>query len=152
MIIQLRNFNKSLLIFFYLMLATGSFNRVAAFDCTKYKDTIADPRGATAIVYALCPLQGAINIGLYFVGAALIIMILYGAIKAITSVGDPKQLEGAKSTWSYAVYGFLIILLSLTIVTIAFALFGSDVTPFNVTIPLWNSITELNNSIGIYTP
>lgn len=50
--------------------------------------------------------------------SALIIMIAYGIIKGSLAAGDPRGLEGAKSTWTYAVYGFLVVILSMLILTI----------------------------------
>ena len=50
--------------------------------------------------------------------AALIIMVAYGIIKGSLAAGDPRGLEGAKSTWTYALYGFLIIVLSMVILTL----------------------------------
>lgn len=50
--------------------------------------------------------------------AALVVMIGYGIIKGSLAAGDPRGLEGAKSTWTYAVYGFLVVMLSILIVTI----------------------------------
>jgi hypothetical protein len=115
-----------------------------AFDCQNYATVINNPKNLNDILYILCPIQGAINIGLYFVGAVLIILVLYGAIKAVTSLGDPKQLEGAKMTWSYAIFGFLIILFSLTIITIAFGLFGSGLNPLNITDNIQDSFTRVH--------
>jgi len=50
--------------------------------------------------------------------AALIIMVGYGIIKGSLAAGDPRGLEGAKSTWVYAFYGFLVIILSMVILTV----------------------------------
>lgn len=53
-----------------------------------------------------------------FIGAAasvLVIMIAYGIIKGSMSMGDPRGLEGAKGTWTYAIYGFLVVVLSFMI-------------------------------------
>jgi hypothetical protein len=56
-----------------------------------------------------------INILIFASTAALIVMIAYGVIKGSMSMGDPRGLEGAKSTWTYAVYGFLIVVFSFVI-------------------------------------
>ena len=59
-------------------------------------------------------------VGLFLAASAafLIIMIGYGIIKGSLAAGDPRGLEGAKSTWTYAVYGFLVVVLSMVIVSI----------------------------------
>jgi hypothetical protein len=146
-LIQHPKFNRTILAFASLL---GFVSHVAfaaqPFSCENYATVIQDPdpyKVPNSFLYILCPLQGAINIGLYFVGAVLIILILYGAIKAVTSVGNAKQLEGAKMTWSYAFFGFLIIVFSLTIIWIAFSLFGSNVNPFNVTGYIQNAFDAL---------
>jgi len=125
------------------------------FSCSNYAAVIADPDPRSvsdSFLYLLCPIQSAINIGLYFVGAVLIILILYGAIKAVSSVGNAKQLEGAKMTWSYAFFGFVIIILSLTIIGVAFSLFGSNINPFNVTNNIKADFDALFENLTKYEP
>ena len=126
-----RDFKNSLVIFLFALSLTSTVS-YAAVDCSSYGAQIDDPRYRNSIIYLLCPLQSAINIGLYFVGAILIVLVLYGAIKAVTASGDPKQLEGAKMTWSYAIFGFVIILFSITILTIGTRLLGSETSPLDV--------------------
>lgn len=83
----------------------------------------------TFVLYAAEPdppsfgeLRGILSrvIGLFFAASAavLIIMIAYGIIKGSLAAGDPRGLEGARGTWTYAIYGFLIIVLSMLIVAI----------------------------------
>lgn len=59
-------------------------------------------------------------IGLFLAASAavLVIMIAYGIIKGSLAAGDPRGLEGAKGTWTYAIYGFFVVILSMIIVTI----------------------------------
>lgn len=59
-------------------------------------------------------------IGLFLAASAavLVIMVAYGIIKGSLAAGDPRGLEGAKSTWTYAVYGFFVVVLSMLIVTV----------------------------------
>ena len=105
----------------------------AAFDCSDYVGVASGPELRNAALYMLCPLQSAIWLGLYFTGAVLIVLILYGGIKALLSTGDARQLEGAKLVWTYAILGALVIFLAIFIVQILFGLLGSDISPFNVT-------------------
>lgn len=58
--------------------------------------------------------------------AALIIMVGYGIIKGSLAAGDPRALEGAKGTWSYAVFGFFIVILSITLVNIIRKVLGIE--------------------------
>ena len=80
-----------------------------------------------------CPLIKVVNLGLILVGAVLIIMIVMGAIKMATALGDPKGLQGANLTWTYAVIGAFIVLASITLISIlnnvfdlGIGLLGSD--------------------------
>jgi hypothetical protein len=51
-----------------------------------------------------------INIALLAAGGILVAMIAYGVWKSSLAVGDPRGLEGAKSTWTYALYGFFVVI------------------------------------------
>ena len=126
-----RDFKTSIFIFLSILVLNGHLAS-AAVNCADYKNQIENPQNRDSILYLLCPLQAAINIGLFFVGAVLVILVLYGAIKAVTAVGDPKQLEGAKMTWSYAIFGFIIIVFSITIIIISARLLGSNTNPLNI--------------------
>jgi len=106
---------------------------IYAFDCSNYAEQVDNPYDDESILYMLCPLQSAINIGLYFVGAVLVVLVLYGGIKAILATGDPQQLEGARSVWTHAVFGAAIILASILVIRVLLGLLGSDINPLNVT-------------------
>ena len=56
--------------------------------------------------------------------AVLVIVIAYGVIKAALATGDPRGLEGAKGTWSYAIYGLLVIIISWVLVLFIRTLLG----------------------------
>ena len=143
------NFKKTLVFFLtvcflcvHVSLAQGGF------DCSRASDTIAEPQASDALIYLLCPLQSAIWIGVFLVGSALIIFILYGGIKALMSTGDARQLEGAKSVWTYAIFGALVILLAIFIIQIIFALLGSDNDPLSITGTVKNSFDSLMNRLS----
>jgi hypothetical protein len=115
-----------------------------ALNCSDVSTVVENPENNPAsVLYILCPLQGAIWLGLYFVGAVLIILVLYGGIKALMSTGDARQLEGAKLVWTYAVMGALIILLSIFIVQIAFKLLGSANNPLDLVGTMDTAFTRL---------
>jgi len=75
-----------------------------------------------------CPLIKVVNFGLIFVGVVLIIMIILGAIKMATALGDPKGLQGANLTWTYAVIGTFIVLGSFTLIFILNNVFGLGIS------------------------
>ena len=59
-----------------------------------------------------------LNWALAFAGVAALFLIILSGIKFITSGGDPKQVEGARKTLTYAIIGLLIILFSFFIINI----------------------------------
>ena len=76
----------------------------------------------------VCPVIRVFNFFLLAVGAALVVTIIYGAIKVSMSLGDPKGLAGAKNTWTFAVVGAAIILFSFVIYIVLCAAIG--ITPW----------------------
>lgn len=53
---------------------------------------------------------------LAFSGAVAVFLILFSGIKFITSGADPKQVDSARKTLTYAVLGLVIILSSFMII------------------------------------
>lgn len=62
--------------------------------------------------------QNVINGALLFSGVVALFFIIFGGIKLILSQGDPKQIEGARHTLTYAILGLLLILLSFLILNL----------------------------------
>ncbi len=69
-----------------------------------------------------------------FAGIVLFVLLLTGGFKYITSGGDPKAIEGAQKTITYAIGGLLIILLSYLILVLVKAITGVDVSQFKITL------------------
>lgn len=59
--------------------------------------------------------ENVVTAAFLFAGIIALIFIVLSGIKFLTSGGDPKQLEGAKNTLTYAILGFILILLSFAI-------------------------------------
>lgn len=55
---------------------------------------------------------------LVFVGVVAVFLIILSGIKFITSGGDPKQVEGARNTLTYAIIGLVVVLLSFLIINV----------------------------------
>lgn len=105
----------------------------AAFDCSGAAAAIENPgTDPKSLLYIVCPLQSAVWLALYFVGAIVIALILYGGIKALMSTGDARQLEGAKMVWTWAIFGAVIVLFSIFIIQLIFKLLGSNIDPLNI--------------------
>lgn len=65
-------------------------------------------------------------------GVALFIMLLLGGFKYLTSGGDPKAVEGAKKTLSFAIAGVLLLAGSFLILNIIGEITGANITEFSV--------------------
>lgn len=62
---------------------------------------------------------------LAFAGVAALFFIIFSGIKFITSGGDPKQVEGARKTLTYAVIGLIVIFLAYFMVSMVSTLTGA---------------------------
>ena len=67
-----------------------------------------------------------------FAGIVLFVLLLVGGFKYIISGGDPKAVESAKKTLTYAIGGLVVILVSYLILVLISKVTGVDVTNFNV--------------------
>jgi hypothetical protein len=63
-------------------------------------------------------------------GIILFLMLLSGGFKYLTSGGDPKAVEGAKNTLTYAIGGLVLLAFSYLILVIIGTFTGADVTDF----------------------
>lgn len=77
--------------------------------------------------------SNVVGIILGIAGITFFILLLSSGFKFITSGGDPKALEGAKKTLTYAIGGLIVIILSYLILVLIKELTGVDVTIFKVT-------------------
>jgi heme A synthase len=69
----------------------------------------------------------AVSAVIALAGIALFIMLLIGGVKYITSGGDPKAVQGAKNTITYAIGGLILVVIK--------NITGAPVTQFNVVVP-----------------
>lgn len=63
-------------------------------------------------------IKTVINIAFIFAGSVSAFVIIFAGIKMVTSGGDAKQVEGARSTITYGVLGLAIVLLSVLIINL----------------------------------
>ena len=77
--------------------------------------------------------KNVVSAALGLCAIVLFIMLILGGYKYITSGGDPKGIEGAKKTLTYAVGGLLLILLSLLILNLIENITGVTITEFKIT-------------------
>lgn len=76
--------------------------------------------------------ENVIVIILGLAGIILFIMLLSGGFKYITAGGDPKGMEGAKKTLTYAIGGIVVVALSYLILNLIQEFTGANVTVFKV--------------------
>lgn len=66
-----------------------------------------------------------------FAAVALLIMLVVGAFKFVTSGGDPKAVAGARSTLTYAVLGVILVVASYLILKLIGTTTGTPTTDVN---------------------
>ena len=76
--------------------------------------------------------ENVVNVALGLGGVILFIMLIVGGFKFITAGGDPKVIEGAKKTLTYAIAGIVLVALSFLILRFISTFTGVDVTLFQV--------------------
>jgi len=76
-----------------------------------------------------------VGYALGFAGIVLFVLLIIGGFKYITSGGDPKAVEGAKKTLTYAIGGLIVILISYLILVLISNITGVDVTKFTIVQP-----------------
>jgi hypothetical protein len=67
-----------------------------------------------------------------FAGIVFFVLLVVSGFKFITSGGDPKALEGARKTMTYAIAGLVVILLSYLILVLIKTITGIDLTTFKI--------------------
>lgn len=88
-----------------------------------------------ATIADLEPIFGrVVSAALGLAGIVLFVLLLRGGFKYITSGGDPKAVESAQKTLTYAIIGLVLILVSFLILVLIKTITGVDVTQFKVTI------------------
>jgi hypothetical protein len=73
-----------------------------------------------------------VNVVLGLAGIVLFIMIILGGFSYITSGGDPKKVESARNTLTYAIGGMIFIALAYLILKFIEVFTGVPVTEFKI--------------------
>jgi len=93
-----------------------------------------DNQGGVATLKGLEGLfQNFVNSLLALAGIALFIMLIMGGFKYLSSSGDPKAVEAAKNTLTYAIIGMVLIALTFLILRLVENFTGAGVTNFRIT-------------------
>lgn len=98
----------------------------------------------------LCPLVRYLNLILYASAAVFVIMVFLSAIKYALSQGDPKALQGAKGSLTWAIIGFLVIIGVFTMLVILKNVLGlEDNVVLNPVGVLKKNLMDLFDKFGI---
>lgn len=73
-----------------------------------------------------------VNVILGLAGVVLFIMLILGGFSYITSGGDPKKVESARNTLTYAIGGMIFIALAYLILKFIETFTGVPVTEFKI--------------------
>lgn len=76
----------------------------------------ADPNSAANLKCIPAVFQNIVVAALVFAGVVAVYLIIFSAFKFILGGQDPKQVEGARNTLTYAIIGLLVILFSFFII------------------------------------
>ena len=120
----------ALFTFEYLLFAVYPVSYVWAADPCYYNGEVAQIACLGVYIRNL--------VGYIFPLAAVValLFLLFGGIKFITSGGDPKAVETAKKTMTYALFGLALIFSVYAIFWLIEHLFpGLNLTQFNITLP-----------------
>lgn len=93
-----------------------------------WEDCLHDPTGAqVATLKCIWPLfSNIINAALALSVAVALIFIIWSGIQIITANGDPEKISGAKKTLTFAIIGFVFIVLSFALFNGFFGILGVD--------------------------
>lgn len=135
---------------------TGVFlgqNVAYAVDCTHF-DASVQSGNAPNPTDLLCPFSRIINGFLLVAGVVFVIIVVYGGIKLSMSFGDPKAFEGGKTTWTYAVIGFAVVLGFFVILLIVMGVLGIThyTSPDSFFAELKTAIDQFLNGTHAVTP
>jgi hypothetical protein len=90
------------------------------------------PSGAVPLSQLNVLFGNVVSVFLGFAGIVLFVVIVLSGLSWITAAGDPKKIEAAKLTLTYAIGGVVLIALALLIMRFLQQFTGAPVTTFNV--------------------
>lgn len=85
-----------------------------------------DPNGIATLQCVPIVFENIVRAALLFAGVVALFFIIISGIRLITSGGDPKAVEGARKTLTFAIIGLVIILLSFFIISVIGYITGVD--------------------------
>ncbi len=129
---------KKLVIFTFLFVVSLNIN--SAYAVLSFQEVCVDTYTSElpALYSILCPVIRILNVLILMAGAGFVIMVINAGYRYSMALGDPKGIEGAHNTLTYAVIGFFITIGVYVILRIIGQIF--DVKAYYMTVPqLFNS-------------
>lgn len=90
---------------------------------------MSDPAVLTDLEFVV---QQIIDFALIFAGVVCFIMLLIGGYKYLTSAGEPKAVQSARNTLTYALIGLLVIFFSFLLLRLISSFTGVDLLKFTI--------------------
>ncbi|MCA9307954.1 MAG: hypothetical protein R3B92_01615 [Patescibacteria group bacterium] len=140
-------FKKILTILLALVFSAAATNNVAFAQISSTADcsSVNYGSGNVTVTTLVCPLLLTINILMLSAGAVFVVMIFVGVYKFAVSAGDPQIIAGARNTLTWAVTGFIVIVMAFTIIGLVGNTLGADGTTMGTTAIFDAWITTLND-------
>jgi hypothetical protein len=148
---MLKKYLLTLLITLLVGMFSSSQNVAYALSCGSYDAHIKNG-DAPAFTDIVCPFSRIVNGFLLVSGIVFMVIVVYGGIKLSMSFGDPKAFEGGKTTWTYAVIGFAVVLGFFLILAIVMGILGSTyyTTPDSFFTELQSRIRDFLTGMQVY--
>lgn len=122
-------FKLTTIVTLFLFSAVFARNTYAInYDCSQLTSEIASGEAPSPLAM-VCIAARVLNIIVLVVGIALVVMILWGALKMSTALGDPKGVKGGHDTWTYAAIGAGIVVGVFAIYSIIAQILGLPAMP-----------------------
>lgn len=77
-----------------------------------------DANGVASLACLPIVFSNLINAALLFIGSVAVILFIFAGITFIRSGGDPKQVQTARQTITYAIIGIVLVMSSYAIISI----------------------------------
>lgn len=81
-------------------------------------DKSIDPTGVATLQCIPYVLRNVVDWAIGLAALAAVFFIIFAGFKFLTSGGDPKQVEGARKTMTFAIVGLILILLVFAIISL----------------------------------
>ena len=132
---NLKKFLTVSILLLTLVLPQLSYANISNLDCSSYDQNgicTSDGEDVPSFKFIETLFSRILNIAIGLISLAILVMIVVGAYRILTSGGDPKGVQAGKDTITWAVIGLVIALSSYFIIQLIGTITGADVTTFEI--------------------